>query len=100
MNESIILAPASLTAQNRTEFRDNAMDALERLGDAEPGGSLVIDLEATQRLDSAGLGTLVLIQFRAAERKHVVNLRAASEDIRFLLLMTRLEDRFTFEPRA
>ena len=100
MNESVVVAPVNLSAQNRTEFREEALAALERLGDAEAGGCLVIDLTATQRLDSAGLGPLVMLQLRAAERRHAVCLRGASEEIRFLLLMTRLEDRFTIEPRA
>lgn len=100
MNECLVVAPIKLAAQNRLAFRDEALAALERLGDAAPGGRLIIDLTATQRLDSAGLGTLVMLQLRAAERRHAVCLRGASEEIRFLLLMTRLEDRFTIEPRA
>lgn len=86
-----------LGAQTRTVFRDEALAALARLDDAAPGGRLVIDMARTQRLDSSGLGTLVMLQLRAAERKHGVILRGASEEIRFLLLMTRLEDRFTVE---
>ena len=100
MNESVVTAPINLSARNRAEFRDEALAALERLGDAEPGGRLVVDLSATQRLDSAGLGTLVMLQRRAAERRHAVCLRGAPEEVRFLLVMTRLEDRFTIEPRA
>jgi len=100
MRESVVVAPASLGTTSRSTFRDEALAALERLGDAEPGGRLVIDLSATQRLDSAGLGTLVMLQLRAAEKRHGLVLRNASEEIRFLLLMTRLEDRFIIEPRA
>jgi len=100
VNECIVTAPASIAAQNRKHFREEALAALELLGSAEPGGRLVLDLSATKRLDSAGLGTLVMLQLRAAERRHAVCLRGASEEIRFLLLMTRLEDRFTIEPHT
>ncbi len=94
VNESRIIAPAQLGAQTRAVFRDEALAALARLDDDVPGGRLVIDMSQTQRVDSAGLGTLVMLQLRAAERKHSVELAHASEEIRFLLLMTRLEDRF------
>ena len=97
MNEAHVIAPMHLGAQSRSVFRDEALAALGRLDDAAPGGRLVIDLSQTQRLDSAGLGTLVMLQLRAAERKHSVALKGVSEEIRFLLLMTRLEDRFVLD---
>jgi anti-anti-sigma regulatory factor len=97
VNDSIVVAPVHLGAQTRAEFRDEALAALARLEESTPGGRLVIDMTRTQRLDSAGLGTLVMLQLRAAERRHAVALRGASEEIRFLLLMTRLEDRFTID---
>lgn len=70
--------------------------ALSRL-DAATAGRLVIDLVGTDRVDSAGLGVLVMLQGRASEKKVGVVLRGVSEEIRFLLLMTKLEDRFTIE---
>ena len=97
MNQTVVTAPVHLGAQTRTAFRDDALAALGRLPDDEPGGCLVIDMTKTERLDSSGLGTLVMLQLRAAERKHSVGLRGVSEEIRFLLLMTRLEDRFSIE---
>jgi anti-sigma B factor antagonist len=60
-------------------------------------GRLVIDLARTRHVDSAGLGALMLIQRRAAERRQVVALRNASEEIRFLLLLTKLDDLFQLE---
>lgn len=100
MSEVVVRAPAHLGAQTRAAFREEALRALESLGTGARGGRLVIDLSGTQRLDSAGLGTLVVLQLRAAERRHSVGLRGASEEIRFLLLMTRLEDRFVIEPQT
>ena len=98
MMEALIRAPESLDATSRVPFKATALEALERLGDARPDASLVIDMAGTQRVDSAGLGTLVMLQLRAAEHRHDVRLRNASEEIRFLLLMTRLDDKFVIEP--
>ena len=61
---------------------------------------LVVDLAATTRVDSAGLSTLVLVRERASERRRTVCLRGASEELRFLLVLIRMEDRFEFEPAA
>jgi anti-sigma B factor antagonist len=63
-------------------------------------GRLVIDLAPTRHVDSAGLGALMLIQRRAAERRQVVVLRNASEEIRFLLVLTKLDDLFQLESAA
>ena len=98
MDESLVRAPAQLTAQHRRPFRDEALAALTRLEGAT-GGRLVIDLSDTVRVDSAGLGTLVVLQLRAAEHRHAVVLRGTCEEVRLLLLMTRLDDRFEIEPR-
>ncbi len=100
MKHVTVTAPVQLGAQTRGPFREDALRAIEQLGEAEPGGRLVIDLAETQRIDSAGLGTLVMLQLRAAEKRHTVCLKGVSEEMRFLLLMTRLEDRFDIEPRA
>ena len=86
-------------------FRREALRLVEasrqrREGD-EPGGQrLVVDLAGTTRVDSAGLGTLILVRERASELRRTVCLRGASEELRFLLVLTRLEDRFEFEPAA
>jgi len=99
MRESVIAAPASLNQATRIAFRDAALAALDALRQ-EPGGRLVLDLSCTTRMDSSGLGALVVVQLRAAELRIGVLLRGASEEVRFLLLMTRLDERFTFEPPA
>ncbi len=80
-----------------------------RLVEAPPGHAaaerqgcdrLVVDLAATIRVDSAGLSTLVLVRERASELRRTVCLRGASEELRFLLVLIRMEDRFEFEPAA
>ena len=48
-------------------------------------------------IDSAGLGALMLIQRHAAERRQAVVLRAPSEEIRFLLVLTKLADLFEID---
>lgn len=100
MNEYVVQAPTSLGLETRALFRRKALEALERLlaaGDAAP---LVIDCSGTRAVDSAGLGVLVLIQRRAAEARLPVRLRCPSEELRFLLVMTRLDDRFILEGPA
>ena len=94
-NELVVKAPSNLDAKTRVAFRDSALAALEQL--TEGSGRLVIDLAVTRRLDSAALGMLVMLQLRAAERRLAICLRNVSEEIRFLLLMTRLEERFEIE---
>jgi anti-anti-sigma factor len=63
----------------------------------EGGGRLVVDLTGTRQIDSAGLGALMLIQRHAAERRQAVVLRNPNEEIRFLLVLTKLYDLFTIE---
>ena len=99
MDQALVQAPAHLGAASRAAFREEALAALSRLG-VGPGSTLIVDLGVTQRLDSAGLGTLVMLQMRAAEKRCSVTLRGVSEEIRVLLLMTRLEDRFVVEPQV
>lgn len=91
-----LAAPEHLGLQSRTDFRQQAVALLERL--PETTGRLVIDLAATRQVDSAGLGALMLIQRKAAERKQLVVLRSANEELRFLLVLTRLDDLFEIDP--
>ena len=91
-----LVAPEHLGLQSRTDFRQQAVTILDRLPEGE--GRLVIDLGATRQVDSAGLGALMLIQRRAAERRQAVVLRSANEELRFLLVLTRLDDLFELDP--
>ena len=90
-----IAAPAHLGLESRTEFRQAASALIEAL--PERTGRLVIDLTTTRQVDSAGLGALMLIQRRAAERRQVVVLRNANDELRFLLVLTKLDDLFQLE---
>ena len=90
-----IAAPDTLGLETRVEIRKAAIQLLEQM--PEGTGRLVIDLGRTRHIDSAGLGALMLIQRRAAERRQAVVLRNPSEEIRFLLVLTKLYDLFQVE---
>src|ERR687898_387155 len=88
-------APETLGLDTRVEIRKAAIRLLEEM--PEGVGRLVIDLGRTRHVDSAGLGALMLIQRRAAERRQTVALRNVSDEIRFLLVLTKLDDLFQWE---
>src|SRR3954453_5729013 len=89
-------APETLGLDIRVEIRKSAIKLLEEM--PEGLGRLVIDLSRTRHVDSAGLGALMLIQRRAAERRQIVALRNVNDEIRFLLVLTKLDDLFQLEP--
>jgi anti-anti-sigma factor len=93
--EKVLAAPEALGLDTRTTFRRAAVELLEQM--AEGSGRLVLDLSGTRHVDSAGLGALMLIQRRAAERRQSVCLRGANEELRFLLVLTKLDDLFELE---
>jgi anti-anti-sigma factor len=88
-------APDTLGLETRVQIRKAAIQLLEEM--PEGTGRLVIDLGHTRYIDSAGLGALMLIQRRAAERRQTVVLRHPNEEIRFLLVLTKLYDLFLVE---
>ena len=89
-----ITAPSDLGLETRVSFREAAMAELEGLSD---GGTLSVDLAGTERVDSAGLSALMLIQRRAAEHGQRVVLRHPSDEFRYLLTLTQLTDLFELE---
>jgi anti-anti-sigma regulatory factor len=88
-------APDTLGLESRVEIRKAAISLLENM--PEGTGRLIIDLGRTRHVDSAGLGALMLIQRAAAERRQTVVLRHPNEEIRFLLVLTKLYDLFHVE---
>ena len=97
-DQKILAAPETLNLGSRTEFRRVASELLDQL--PEGGGRLVIDLAATRQVDSAGLGALMLIQRKATDRRQTVCLRGVNEELRFLLVLTKLDDLFELEGGA
>lgn len=93
--EKVLAAPEVLSLESRITFRRAAVELLEQL--AHGSGRLVLDLSGTRQVDSAGLGALMLIQRKAAERRQTVCLRGANEELRFLLVLTKLDDLFELE---
>ena len=98
LSEKTLAAPETLGLDSRTSFRRSAAELLDQL--PEDTGRLIIELSATQVVDSAGLGALMLIQRKAAERRQTVCLRGANEELRFLLVLTKLDDLFELEARS
>jgi anti-anti-sigma factor len=97
-HERVLAAPESLGLESRADFRQRACRLLEEMPEGE--GRLVVDLRRTNRIDSAGLGALMLVQRSASARRQSVTLRHASEEIRFLLTLTRLLDLFDIDESA
>ena len=93
--QKVLPAPELLGLESRTPFRRAAAELLAQLPDGT--GRLVIDLAGTRQVDSAGLSALMLIQRHAAERRQTVCLRNANEELRFLLVLTKLDDLFELE---
>ena len=91
-----LFAPERLGLETRVEFRTTAVEQLDQL--PPDTGTLVIDLSRTRHVDSAGLGALMLVQRRAAERRQTVVLRHPSDELRFLLAITKLAELFRLEP--
>jgi anti-anti-sigma regulatory factor len=98
VDDLVVRAPVTLDRDSRTAFRRAALAEVEAALGGMPGRRLIVDLSATTRVDSAGLGALIMLQQRASELRRTVCLRGASEELRFLLVLTRLDDRFEFEP--
>ena len=92
--ERTISAPAQLDLVNREDFQRAAFSLVEEM--PEGPGFVTIDLGETHCLDASALGALALIQARAANRQLGVRLKNASEDVRFSLVLARLENRFEF----
>lgn len=94
-NARVVMAPEVLGLEARGEFRDGAVALLSQIPDKD--GFLVIDFSATRRIDSAGLGALMLVQRKAVERQQRVVLRHLRDEFRFLLVLTKLDDLFEIE---
>ena len=91
-------APATLGLETRDRVRKDAIKLLDRMPEGD--GRLVIDLSETGTVDSAGLGALMLIQRHAADRRQSVSLANPSDEIRFLLMLTKLDELFESMPAS
>ncbi len=90
-----IQAPAQLDMDSRDGFCE---DAIKLLDEMQPGnGCLIIDLATTHYVDTSAVGTLAQLQGRAAERRCVIRLRSANDEIKFALLLARMDELFEIE---
>jgi anti-sigma B factor antagonist len=62
----------------------------EALAEDPPPG-IVINLAKVERIDSAGLGELLIISTRAAEKRTVMAVCCATQRVRDLLRVTRMD---------
>lgn len=94
----VLHAPQSLGLLTRESFREEANSLLDEMGDGR--GQLVVDLAATTEIDSAGLSALVMVHRHAADHRQQVMLQHVSDEIEFLLVLTKMDDLFLFERGA
>ncbi|UCG86776.1 MAG: STAS domain-containing protein [Gemmatimonadota bacterium] len=94
-DERVLVAPVELDLNSRLDFRRDALRCVESL--RRGAGRLVIDMTATRSVDSTGLGVLFMVRRRAAQRRQQVVLRGVSEELRLLLVLTKLEGLFEIE---
>lgn len=62
----------------------------------EPGVSVVFNLEGIRFIDTSGFDVLLEVSDRARECNSRFSLCNISDDVRELIILTELEDRFTF----
>jgi anti-anti-sigma factor len=94
-SEQILLAPERLDLETCDTFRRAAGELMDLL--REGRGRLVVDMRATQHLDSAGLRALVMVRRRAVPGGNVIRLRGPTEEIRAILVLTKTDGLFEIE---
>ena len=94
-DSAVLTAPVRVVSDNRAEFRRLALDFIERASNEE-GKVAAIDLSQTSEVDASGLGILVLVQKRAKELGVHLTMRKVPTQVRYLLLLTKLDHLFEF----
>jgi anti-sigma B factor antagonist len=87
---AVVEGPTQFIIDNRAEVRQRVRSQLE-LGRA----TVVVDLSRTEYVDSAGLGTLVLLNKEARAAGGCLVLAGLSDHVRDLLRLVRLDEVFT-----
>ena len=90
----VLQAPETLGLATREAFREAANTLLDQM--VEGAGQLVIDLSGTAKVDSSGLGALVMVQRHASDRRQRVMLRGVGAELEYTLVLTKLDDLFLF----
>jgi anti-anti-sigma factor len=90
-----IQAPDRLVADTRAAFRKDAMSYLDRAA-AQQVKEFGLDMSRTVEMDASGLGILVVVQKKASELGIQMKIVKAPQQVRYLLLLTKLEHLFMF----
>jgi anti-anti-sigma factor len=94
-NQTTLTALPRLVGETRSEFRKMVLEFVE---EASRNGAtaIAIDLSDTSEVDASGLGILVLVQKRARELGLKLSLLKVPQQVRYLLLLTKLDHLFEF----
>jgi anti-anti-sigma factor len=91
-----IIVPDRLVADTRAQFRKDALSYLDRAA-AQSVMDFALDMSRTTEMDASGLGILVVVQKKAKELGIRMRITGAPQQVRYLLLLTKLEHLFEFE---
>jgi anti-anti-sigma factor len=94
----VLQAPENLGLATREAFREQANALLDDMGAGR--GQLVVDMGHTREIDSSGLSALVMVHRHATERRQRIVLSNVGAEIEFLLVLTKLDDLFVFQPEG
>ena len=87
---AVVEGPTQFIIDNRADVRQRVRAQLE-----QGRSTVVVDLTNTEYVDSAGLGTLVLLNKEARAAGGCLVLAGLSEHVRDLLRLVRLDEVFT-----
>jgi anti-anti-sigma factor len=93
---SSLAVPDRLVSDTRAQFRKDALSYLERAA-AQSVSNFALDMSQTAEMDASGLGILVVVQKKAKELGIRMRITGARQQVRYLLLLTKLEHLFEFE---
>ena len=86
----VVEGPTQFIIHNRAEVRQRVRAQLE-----QGRSTVVVDMSRTEYVDSAGLGTLVLLNKEARAAGGCLVLAGLNEHVRDLLRLVRLDEVFT-----
>ncbi len=87
---AVVEGPTQFIIHNRAEVRQRVRAQLE-----QGRSTVVVDMSRTEYVDSAGLGTLVLLNKEARAAGGCLVLAGLSDHVRDLLRLVRLDEVFT-----
>jgi anti-anti-sigma regulatory factor len=88
-------APERIIAETRAAFRKDALNFMET---AVAAGliDVSLDMSKTVEVDASGLGVLVVVQKKSKELGLHLRVTRTPQQVRYLLLLTKLEHLFEF----